>query len=103
MKEITREQINAWNRMREALKGTNRYAMFNLLHEYLYGKKWNGLGMGGIREHRIEHPSDRFYIKKIKNCTYIYWEDCSGDKERWYLGTDLAKAYFGVEQDKIQL
>lgn len=97
MKEITREQINAWNRMREAVKGTDRYAMFNLCHEYLYGKRWHYLGNGGIRENYIEHPTDRFYIKKVKEYTYLYWEDRT-DRERWCL-TDLAKAYFGVKED----
>lgn len=96
MKEITREQIDAWNRMREAVKGTDRWGIFNLSHEYLYGKNWHYLGGGGIRENRLEHPSDRFYLKQIKGCAYVYFEECSGDKERWCL-SDLAKAYFGVK------
>lgn len=95
MKEIAREQIDAWNRMREAVKGTHRWAMFNLNHEFLYGRRWHNLGWGGIHENRIEHPNDRFYLKKVKEYTYIYWENRT-DKERWCL-TNLAKAFFGAE------
>lgn len=98
MTEITREQIRAWNRMSKALEGTPNYALFSLTHEYLNGTRWILLrNSRDIRGQMVEHPSDRFYIKTIKGLTYIYWEDCSGSKERWWL-SDLAKAYFIGEE-----
>lgn len=94
---VTREQINNWNRMRETTLGTPNYHMFSLAHEY---KAMNGhytfLGWGGVREHYIEHPNEVFYIKKIKDETYLYWEYLT-DCERWTL-SDLAKAFFGVQE-----
>lgn len=94
---VTREQVDAWNRMFEAGKGTANYAVFSLCHEY---KNTRGnyvyLGWGDVRAHYIPHPSDRFYIKTVKGETYLYWEDCN-DTERWLLG-DVAKAYFNVQK-----
>mgnify|MGYP007122035651 CR=1 FL=1 len=95
-KEITRQQIDTWNKMRESVKGTSKYFMFDVDHEYLNGKRWIALGWGGIKEKRIENLSDCFYLKQINGEAYVYFENCLGCKERWCL-SDLAKAYFGVE------
>ena len=98
---IAREQIDAWNRMFEAVKGTANYSIFSLSHEY---KNTSGnytfLGWGNVRAHYIPHPNETFYIKTIKGVTYLYWEDCN-DIERWVL-SDIAKAYFNV-QEEIEL
>ena len=100
MKEITRQQIDTWNKMRASVKGTSKYFMFEVYHEYLNGKRWNALGWGGIHENRHEHPSDRFYLKQINGEAYVYFEDCSGDRERWCL-SDLAQAYFGTNMNDL--
>lgn len=101
MKNITisRDQIKAWNRLGEAMRGKSNYYVFTLYHEYKdTNGRWKELGHGLIRNARIDHPSDKYFIKKIKDETWIYFTDCSGDQERWYL-SDVAKAYFNIEDN----
>lgn len=92
---ITREKINEWNENLESSRGTSAYYKFTLWHE---GRdehgKWFDLGnRSGINSHHIDHPSDHYFIKKIKENTWIYFEDCAGIQERWML-SDLAIEFF---------
>lgn len=94
---ISREQVNAWNRMAENVKGTSNYYIFDLWHEYQdVDRRWKGLGYGNIRQSMIEIAGEEFFIKKIKGNVWIYWE-YRGDSERWLL-SDLARAFFNVEE-----
>lgn len=93
--DVTREQVDAWNRMLETSRGTNKFYIFLLYKEYRDSNgKWHGLGHSGIRDKNIEFEGEEFYIRRYKDKTYIYWKFGFG-MERWEL-TDLAKAYFGV-------
>lgn len=93
--EVTREQIRTWNRMFEASKGTNKYLVFSLQKEWMNGKRWTFEGHGDIRGMYIERPFDHYFIKKVGENSYLYYEDCGGVQERWLL-SDIAKAFFGV-------
>lgn len=93
--EISREKINEWNDHFESTKGTSKYYDFTLWHE---GRdehgKWFDLGnRSGINEYHVDHPSDHYFIKKIKENTWLYFEDCGGIEERWLL-SDQAIAFF---------
>lgn len=100
MKEITIDLIEAWNRMREFVKGSNHYFTYDVYHECRDSKgKWHSLGWGGIRNGRIPHPSDHYFIKRVGGETYLYFEDCAGDTERWCLNP-LAVVYFGAGEEK---
>lgn len=93
--DVTREQIEAWNRMLDAARGTDRFYIFLLYEEYRDSKgRWHGLGHNGIRNRNIELDGEEFYIRRYQDRTYIYWE-CGEQMARWEL-SDLAKAYFGV-------
>lgn len=93
--EVTREQVDAWNRMHEAARGTQAWCDFNLYEEYKdVNGRWYGLGFNGIRNARIENEGEEFYTRRIKDNVYLYWE-YRGDTERWLLN-DLAQAYFGI-------
>lgn len=93
--EVTREQVEAWNRMLDAARGTQTFYAFPLYKEYKDADgRWKGLGYSGIREARIEIEGEEFYIRRIKDNVYLYWKH-RGDAERWILN-DLVKAYFGV-------
>lgn len=93
--EIAKAEIDKWNRMAESVKGTNSWALFNLWHDGIdHNGKWFALGNDhNIRAHMIPHPSDHYFIKKIKGNTWLYFEDCAGIQERWLL-SDLAIAFF---------
>lgn len=93
--EIAKAEIDKWNRMAESVKGTNSYALFSLWKDGIdHNGKWFALGNDhNIRAHMIPHPSDCYFIKKIKGNTWLYFEDCAGIQERWLL-SDLAIAFF---------
>ena len=94
---ISREQVNAWNRMAENVKETSNFYIFDLWHEYQdVDGKWKGLSYGKIRHSMIEIAGEEFFIKKIKGNVWLYWE-YRGDFERWLL-SDLAIAYFNAEE-----
>lgn len=94
-KIISRELIDAWNRLAEASRGTDNWLMFSLVHEWLNGKKWvTFYNRSTIRGSYIKSDTEEFYIKTIKGETFIYWENRT-EKERWYLN-DTAKAFFNV-------
>lgn len=95
--DVSREQIDAWNRLAEAVKGTSSYYVFSLWHEYKdVNGRWQELSHGTIRSNRIELEGERFYVRKIKDNFWLYWE-YRGEAERWLL-SDLAKAYFDVRE-----
>lgn len=92
---VTRDQIDCWNRMSEAVKGTGNYYAFALCHEYRdTSGHWHYLSHGSIRAHMLEHVGEEFYIRQIRDTLWLYWED-RGDFERWCL-SDLAMAFFNV-------
>ena len=96
---ISRESIESWNRLGEAMRGKANSYVFTLYHQYKNTNgRWEELGHGLIRNARINHPSDKYYVKTIKGETWLYFTDCSGDFERWLL-SDIAKAYFNIEQN----
>ena len=99
--EIAKAEIDKWNRMAESVKGTNSWALFNLWHDGIdHNGKWFALGNDhSIRAHMIPHPSDHYFIKKIKGNTWLYFEDCAGIQERWLL-SDLAIAFFLPESSQ---
>ena len=97
LKIITREQINTFNAMNEALKGTEQYNLFYTMHEYLNGTRWYYLGWSrGIRSSYLERSNEQFYLKCIKGQWYVYWESLT-EKERFLLN-DVSKAFFGIEK-----
>lgn len=95
--EISREMIDAYNRLCDSLKGTDHYYLLHLYHEYKdVDGRFQQLGWGGIREHMCKYADERFFIKKIKGACWLYY-DWRGDQERWLLN-DYAKAYFIGEE-----
>ena len=97
-KLIPREMIDAYNRLSDSLKGTAHYALLKMYHEFKdVDGKFKGLSWGLPREHMITIDGEEFYIKKIKNAVWLYWE-FRGDVERWLL-TDQAKAYFNIANE----
>lgn len=102
MKKITisRDQIKAWNRLGDAMRGKANYYVFTLYHEYKdTNGRWKELGHGLIRNARIDKPEDEYYIKKIRDEIYLYFEDRT-DSERWLL-SDLARAYFDIKEELV--
>lgn len=96
-KLIPREMIDAYNRLSDSLKGTAHYAILKMYHEYKdIDGKFKGLSWGLPREHMITIDGEEFYIKKIKDAVWLYWE-FRGDVERWLL-TVQALAYFNIDQ-----
>lgn len=96
-KLIPREMIDAYNRLSDSLKGTDHYAILKMYHEYKdIDGKFKGLSWGLPREHMITIDGEEFYIKKIKDAVWLYWE-FRGDVERWLL-TVQALAYFNIDQ-----
>ena len=98
-KAINKELIYAWNRAADEARGSDEWYTFGLYHEWLNVKKWVGLGhRGTIRSAYIPRHDEKFYAKKIKGETYIYWE-CHMEKERWLLN-DIAIAFFGLKEEE---
>ena len=99
-KVISYDEIMRWNQMLESAKGKTSYYTFTLWHE---GRdehgRWFELGHGNIRAHMISHPSDVYYIKKIKDEIWLYFEQCGTVEERWLL-SDVARAYFLHESEE---
>lgn len=94
---VTREQIERYNAMHNATKGTNNYGVFSLFHQWKNpgGKTWSSRGSwGGI----IQYVSGEYYIKKVRDTYYIYWESVS-DMDRWELCSEVARAYFGIKEE----
>ncbi len=92
--EIPKTEIDKWNRMLRSAEGSSTCCTFTLWHEGIdeHGR-WFELGFDNIRAHMISHPSDCYFIKKIKENTWLYFEDCAGIQERWLL-SDVARAFF---------
>lgn len=98
--KVSREQVDAWNRMAEAVRNTSNYYAFTLWHEYKTAcGRWSGIGHSLVRQSRIIIEGEVFYIKKYKDNVYLYWEFC-GDAERWLL-SDLGRAYFYGEEKEV--
>lgn len=100
MKKITisRDQIKAWNRLGEAMRGKANYYVFLLQHESKDDNgKWEIFGHGLINNYRSESESDRYYIKKVKDAVYLYFENETGS-QRWLL-SDIAQAYFNTKEE----
>jgi hypothetical protein len=95
---ITRDQINGWNRIAEAVKGTQSYYCFTMWHEFKdVSGRFQPLSHSTIRAHMIEIEGEEFYIKKVKGELWLYWE-YRGDCERWCL-SDIARAYFDIKEE----
>lgn len=100
--EITRDQINAWNRMVNEIAGTKLWHRFVLCKEYKNNTRWVYLTHNAsIRACYKEQDGEKFYLKPIKNKItgeddiWMYWENRMGtDSERWLLN-DLAIDFFG--------
>lgn len=96
-KAISREMIDAYNRLAEALNGREYYYLLRMYHEFKdVSGKFKSLNHGLIRDHYLEHEGEIFFIKKIKNASWLYWE-YRGECERWLLN-DLSRAYFIREE-----
>lgn len=99
---ISRDQINAWNRIADEIAGTNLWHRFSLQKEYKDGSRWVYLTHNAsIRACYKEQTGERFFVKITKGGLYgesyfwLYWENCSGtESERWLLN-DLARDFFG--------
>lgn len=91
-KIISREQVEAYNRLANAFRGTNHFSDFTLCNEWLNGKRWVLSGYYLIRNAYLPREDEIFYIKTVGEYTYLYYEN-RNDKERFCL-TDAAKAYF---------
>lgn len=99
---ISRDQINAWNRLVNEIAGTNLWHRFSLQKEYKDGSRWVYLTHNAsIRACYKEQTGERFFVKITKGGLYgesyfwLYWENCAGtESERWLLN-DLARDFFG--------
>lgn len=103
--EITRDQINSWNRLVNEVAGTKLWHRFVLCKEYKNNTRWVYLTHNAsIRASYLEQAGEKFYLKPIKNKItgendiWLYWENANGtDAERWLLN-DLALDFFGYEE-----
>lgn len=95
MTMISRDQINSWNRIANEMAGTPIYYKVSLFKEYKEGSKWMPLNHShSIRACYTPQTGERFFLKTIKDNTYLYWENCSGtDSERWLLN-EMAMEFF---------
>lgn len=96
---VTREQIERYNAIHNATKGTNNYGVFSLFHQWKYAgeKTWSRRGSwGGI----IQYVTGEYYIKKVRGTYYIYWESSRSFpySDRWELCSEVARAYFGIKE-----
>lgn len=91
-KIITRAQVDAYNALAETFKGTDAYHKFVCCNEWLNGKRWVMSGYYLIRKSYLPRTDEEFYIKKVGEYTYLYYENIN-DKER-YLLSDIAEAIF---------
>lgn len=92
-KMVSRELVDAWNRIARAILGKQLY----LCCEYNHNGNWNLSGYGFIRDKMKPVSDEIFYIRRIKDNWYLYWESTASKSQyRWKL-SDIAKAYFGVE------
>ena len=103
-KVITREQIEKYNQMVEASRGTGAYRRLALRQEYREDdtKRWRYSSMYCLLQTITMYPfdgneGDRFYLKTIKDSVYLY-ADLEGEPaDRYCLdGNEIAKAFFGV-------
>lgn len=95
---LTRTQIDGYNKMVEASRGTRLHADLVLAREDITSNGgFRFFGLTSIRGGYKEYEGEKFYVKTIHGITYIYWEwRC--DKMRWRIAdynTD-AKKYFGL-------
>jgi len=93
---VTKEDIQRFNAMTEALAGTPNYNMFYVFHQYRNGNHWYDLGWGRV----IEHRYGEYYLKRVKDNWYLMWE-FADDVERWFLTTDVVMAYFGIKGEAV--
>lgn len=95
-KTVTIEQIDRFNKMIDALKGTDHHYILDVMHEVKEypNPKWYCIGFGKIYLPVESQP----YIKTIKGNTYIY-ADSGITTHRWLIEGDLEKAYFGIGEE----
>ena len=93
---ISREQVEAYNRLANYFRGTDTFHKLVLCNEWLNGKKWVVSGYYLIRDKYLPRDDEKFYIKTVGEYTYLYYENIN-DKERFCL-TDAALAYFTEEK-----
>ncbi|MBO7211060.1 MAG: hypothetical protein J6V44_08710 [Methanobrevibacter sp.] len=89
---INRTQVEAYNRLANAFRGTSHFEAFVLANEWLHGTRWVLSGYYLIRDKYIARDDEIFYIKRVGDYTYLYYEN-RNEKERFCL-TDGAEAYF---------
>lgn len=95
-KTVTIEQIDRFNRMIDAVKGTDYYYIFDVMHEVKENPnpKWFFMWYGKIYIPKGSQP----YLKTIKGKTYIY-ADNGRRSHRWLIEGDLCKAIFGIGEE----
>ena len=91
-KVVNREMVEAYNRIAETFRGSNDFHKFLCSNEWLNGTKWVLSGYYLIRSSYLPREDETFYIKKIGEYTYLYYEN-RNEKERFCL-SDVAIAYF---------
>lgn len=99
--QIPREMIEAYNRLGNCKNLHNTLSMY---HQYkdIDGRfkdiksTFSSYSYSLPRNNMLEIEGERFYIRKIRNEFWLYWE-YRGDVERWLLH-DFSKAYFDVKE-----
>ena len=90
--EIKSDMILKWNSMREAVKGRDYYHIFDLQMDHFTDGRWNFSGHYGI----TFDPFGHYFLKEVKGTWWLYLEKSNGEKERFNIDHDLAKAFFGI-------
>lgn len=95
---ITLEQIKKYNEIIGLTVGTGAMNLAALRQEYKDDEK-NKWHYGSYYEYRqmISVWDDgEYYIKKIKDATYLYMNLDGEPADRYLIDTDFARAFFGV-------
>lgn len=97
MKEITLEQVNKYNQIIEAAKGTAAYTELALWQEYKPDEDISKRWLTAYPYCRISTYTDgmRFYIKNVNGKTYLYMDLDGSPADRYCLeGKYIAKRFF---------
>lgn len=93
-KEITRDCIEAWNRIIDEAVGTKLYYSTALEEQRLENGRWVYIGFYPIRAIYAKQEGERFYIKQINDNLWLYWENPDGSQRwRWRLN-EIAEKFF---------
>ena len=91
---ITRDRIEAWNRIVNEVAGTRLYNRFALQKERKEEDRWTFIGFYPIRLCYKAQEGERFYIKKIKKNLWLYWANPEGEEQERWLLTEMAERFF---------